>query len=64
MDETDKENNIKETVDKFLSESDSSFKLCNYLFVLHQRIKILQDEIENCKILLIFSKETKVYISY
>jgi hypothetical protein len=49
MDELDKENNIKETVDKYLTESDSSSKLCNFVFVLHQKIRNLQEELDSIK---------------
>jgi len=49
MDELDKENHIKETVDKYLSESDSSSKLCNFVFVLHQKIRNLQEELDSMK---------------
>ncbi len=54
MEETEKEFNIKETVNDFLKQSEGVTKLTTFIFVLHQKIKNYQEEIENCKILFIY----------
>lgn len=49
LDEVEKEFNLKETINDFLKKNDGFKSLTTFIFVLHQKIKNYQEEIENCK---------------
>jgi len=49
MEDKDKDFDIKETVSSFLNKSDGLNGLSTFVFVLHQKIKNYQEEIEECK---------------
>jgi hypothetical protein len=47
MDDTEKELNIKEKIENILKQPDSIKNLTAFVFVLHQKVKTLQEEIDN-----------------